>query len=99
MCALSSIAGAQANLIAASAIIAGIRLEEEVIYRLLRKDIMQESVIYRSIQEEAQKQEKRAIALNFLRDGLSVEAVARGTGLSVEEVQQLQQQMDESSQN
>jgi len=53
---------------------------------------MQESVIYRSIQEEAQKKEKRLIALNFLRDGLSVEAVARGTGLSVEEVQQLQQQ-------
>jgi predicted transposase YdaD len=54
---------------------------------------------YRSIQEEAQKQEKRAIALNFLRDGLSVEVVARGTGLLVEEVQQLQQQMDKSSQN
>lgn len=90
---------AQANLIAASAILAGIRLEEEVIYRLLRRDIMQESIIYRSIREEAQKQEKRAIALNFLRDGLSVEAIARGTGLSVEEVQQLQQQMNESSQN
>ncbi|MEH2423645.1 MAG: hypothetical protein V7K48_22860 [Nostoc sp.] len=57
---------------------------------------MQESSVYRSIQEESQKQEKRAIALNFLRDGLSVEAVARGTGLSVEEVQQLQQQISES---
>jgi predicted transposase YdaD len=89
----------QANLTAASAILAGIRLEEEVIYQLLRKDIMQESVIYRSIQEEAQNQEKRSIALNFLRDGLSVEAVAHGTGLSVEEVQQLQQQIDTSLQN
>ncbi len=37
----------QANLTAASAILAGLRLEEEVIYRLLRRDIMQESVIYR----------------------------------------------------
>lgn len=89
----------QANLMAASAILAGIRLEKEVIYRLLRRDIMQESVIYRSIQQEAQKQEKRAIALNFLQDGLSVEVVARGTGLSVEEIQQLQQQINESSQN
>jgi transposase len=51
---------------------------------------MQESVIYRSIQHD----EKRAIAINFLREGLSVEAVARGTGLSIEEVQQLQQQMN-----
>ncbi len=56
---------------------------------------MQESVIYRSIQDE----KTRAIALNFLREGLSVEAVARGTGLSVEEVQQLQQQMNTAPQS
>jgi predicted transposase/invertase (TIGR01784 family) len=85
----------QANLMAASAILAGLRLDEDVIYRLVRRDIMQESVIYRSIQRD----EKRAIALNFLREGLSVEAVARGTGLSIEEVQQLQQQLSESPQN
>jgi predicted transposase YdaD len=80
---------------AASAILAGLRLEEDVISRLVRRDIMQESVIYRSIQ----KDEKRAIALNFLREGLSVEAIARGTGLSVEEVQQLQSQIDVSVQS
>jgi predicted transposase YdaD len=50
---------------------------------------MQESVIYRSIQRD----EKQAIALNFLREGLPVETVARGTGLSIEEVQQLQKQV------
>lgn len=85
----------QANLMAASAILAGLRLEEEVIYRLVQRDIMQESVIYRSIQRE----NTRTIALNFLRDGLSIEAVARGTGLSIEEIQQLQQQLNESSQD
>lgn len=85
----------QANLMAASAILAGLRLEEDVIYRLVRRDIMQESVIYRSIQRD----EKQAIALNFLREGLSVETVARGTGLSIEEVRQLQQQMNESAQS
>jgi predicted transposase YdaD len=84
----------QANLMAASAILAGLRLEEDVIYRIVRRDIMQESVIYRSIQEETEINAKRVIALNFLREGLSVEAVARGTGLSIEEVQQLQQQMN-----
>lgn len=92
----------QANLTAASAILAGIRLEEEVIYRLLRRDIMQESVIYRSIQEEAETRaetrKQREIALNFLREGLSVEVVAQGTGLSIEEVHKLQQQIDQSSQ-
>jgi len=89
----------QANLMAASGILAGLKLEDEIVYRILRRDIMQESTVYRSIQREAQVEEKRAIALNFLRDGLSVEAVARGTGLLIEEVQQLQQQMNESAQN
>jgi hypothetical protein len=67
----------------ASGILAGLRLEDEVIYRILRRDIMQESTVYRSIQKEAQVEITKAITLNFLRDGLSVEAVARGTGLSV----------------
>jgi predicted transposase/invertase (TIGR01784 family) len=87
----------KANLMAASGILAGLKLGDEVVYRILQRDIMQESTVYRSIQREAQKEEKRAIALNFLRDGLSVEAVAHGTGLSGEEVQQLQQQLDKST--
>jgi predicted transposase/invertase (TIGR01784 family) len=82
----------QGNLMAASAILAGLRLEDDVIQRLVQRDIMQESVIYRSIQKERD----RAIALNLLREGLSMEIIARGTGLSIEEVQQLQQQLNES---
>lgn len=89
----------QANLIAASAILAGIKLEGEVIYRLLRRDIMQESTVYRSILAEGEAKKQREIAINLLRDGFPVEAVAHGTGLSIEEVQQLQQQMDQPSPN
>lgn len=89
----------QANLMAASGILAGLKLEEDMIYRILRRDIMQESAVYRSIQRETQEENSRAIALNFLREGLSAEMVARGTGLSLEQVQQLQQQLNESSQN
>jgi predicted transposase YdaD len=63
---------------------------------------MQESVIYRSIQKEAETRaearKQREIANNLLRNGVSVEVVALGTGLSVEEVQQLQQQINESAQ-
>lgn len=72
-----------------------VRLEEAVIQRLVQRDIMQESVIYQSIKKE----EKREIALNSLQEGLSVEIIARITGLSIEEVQQLQQQINESAQN
>jgi predicted transposase/invertase (TIGR01784 family) len=89
----------QANLMAASGILAGLKLEDKAVYRILRRDIMQESTVYRSIWRDAQKERDRAIALNFLRDGLPVEAVARGTGLSIEEVQQLQQQLNESAQS
>lgn len=89
----------QANLMAASAILAGLRLEENVIYQLVRRDIMQESVIYRSIQAETEAKAKREIALNLLRDGFPVEAVARGTQLSIEEVQELERQMNESAQS
>jgi predicted transposase YdaD len=80
----------QANLMAASAILAGLRLEEDIIYRLVRRDMMQESVIYQSIQNE----QKRAIALNLLRGGIDINLIASSTGLSIEEVQQLQQQMN-----
>ena len=63
---------------------------------------MQESAIYRSIQQEAEARaetrKQREIANNSLREGLSLEIVARVTGLSIEEVQHLQQQMNESPQ-
>jgi predicted transposase YdaD len=89
----------QANLAAASAILAGIRLEDEIIYRILRRDIMQESSVYRSILAEGLAEGKantqREITLNFLRAGVSIEVVARGTALSIEEVQQLQQQINQ----
>jgi predicted transposase YdaD len=86
----------QANLMAASGILAGLKLEQDMIYRLLRRDIMQESTVYRSILAEGEVKKQREIALNLLRDGLSVEVIARGTGLSIEEVQQLQHQLNES---
>ncbi|ALF54239.1 hypothetical protein ACX27_17555 [Nostoc piscinale CENA21] len=60
---------------------------------------MQESVIYRSIQEEAEARTQREIANNSLREGLPMEMVARVTGLSIAEVQQLQQQLNESLQS
>jgi predicted transposase/invertase (TIGR01784 family) len=80
----------QSNLMAASAILAGLRLEQDVIYQLVRRDIMQESVIYRSIQDE----KTREIALNLLRGGVDINLVISSTGLSVEQVQQLQKQLE-----
>jgi predicted transposase YdaD len=89
----------QANLMAASGILAGLKLEDEIVYRILRRDIMQESTVYRSIQREAQEERDRAIALNLLRRGVAIDIIAPATGLLIEEVQQLQQQLNESSQS
>ncbi|MEH2346849.1 MAG: Rpn family recombination-promoting nuclease/putative transposase [Nostoc sp.] len=86
----------QANLMAASGILAGLKLENEVIYRILRRDIMQESTVYRSIWREAEEEKTRAIAINLLRRGVAIDIIAPSTGLSIEEVQQLQQQLNES---
>jgi predicted transposase/invertase (TIGR01784 family) len=84
----------QTNLMAASGILAGLRLDQDVIYRLVRRDIMQESVIYRSIQKET----KLEIARNLLRGGVDINLIASSTGLAIGEVQQLQQQIDEPAQ-
>lgn len=84
----------KANLMAASGILAGLKLGNEIVNRIVRRDIMQESSVYRSILAEGEQKKQREIALNLLREGLSVEIIARGTGLSIAEVQQLQQQID-----
>jgi predicted transposase YdaD len=89
----------QANVMAASGILAGLKLEDEIVYRILRRDIMQESTVYRAIRREEQEDEKRAIAINLLRRGVAIDIIAPSTGLSTEEVQQLQQQMNEPAQS
>jgi len=87
------------NLMAASGILAGLKLEQEVIYRLLRRDIMQESTVYRSILAEGKAETQREIAMNLLQAGISVNIIASTTGLLIEEVQQLQQQLSNSVQS
>lgn len=51
---------------------------------------MQESVIYQEIREEALVEGVQRVAVNLLREGMSVDMIARVTGLTVEQIQQLQ---------
>jgi predicted transposase/invertase (TIGR01784 family) len=80
----------QANISAASAILAGLRLNSDIISRLLRRDIMQESTMYQSILTEGGAKEKRSIAVNLLRMGLALSDIATAVGLSLEEVKKIQ---------
>lgn len=98
----------QSNLAASTAVLAGLVLKQDVIQRLLRKDIMRDSVIYQLIKTEGLeegrqegiqegKQEgiqegKQEVAINLLTEGMAIEVIARITGLSVEVVQELQRQ-------
>jgi predicted transposase/invertase (TIGR01784 family) len=92
----------QSSVAASTAIISGIALSREIIHRLLRSEIMKESVIYQEILLEGQakgKAEGKAegsveatnqIALNMLRSNVAVELVAQFTGLTLKQVQKLQ---------
>ncbi|MCF2151899.1 hypothetical protein IQ276_036935 [Desmonostoc muscorum LEGE 12446] len=79
----------QSNIAAASAILAGLVLEQEVIRRLFRKDIMRESVIYQSIRTEGIEEGVRLVAVNLLKEKMPIEMVVKVTGLTIEQVQSL----------
>jgi predicted transposase YdaD len=59
---------------------------------------MEESSVYRSIFAEGKDrgvtETQRSIALNLLRVGLDLSLISTSTGLSIEEVQQLQQELN-----
>jgi predicted transposase YdaD len=46
--------------------------------------------------EKGREEERQAIALNLLRQGISVEAIAQATGLTIAQLQQLQSQVEEN---
>jgi predicted transposase/invertase (TIGR01784 family) len=92
----------QSNVAASTAIISGIALNKEIIQRLLRSEIMKESVIYQEIllegeakglakgKAEGKAETARQIAINMMRSNISGDLVAQFTGLSLKEVQKLQ---------
>ena len=100
---------------AASAILAGLVLEPEVIQRIIRSDIMQESTMYQEILREGKEQgraEGRAegltegrtealkqVAILLLKTGMSLEQIAETTQLTVPQIQALEQTQEQENQN
>jgi predicted transposase/invertase (TIGR01784 family) len=87
----------QHEAMAATYVLAGLKLDKAIISSIIRRDVMQESVTYQAIvqegRDEGEGRKGREIALNLLREGLSIELVARTTGLSIEAIQQLQTEL------
>lgn len=63
----------QSNLVAAAGILAGLVLDKRLIQRLMRRDLMQESVIYQEWREEA-RAEARSALYQELREEAKAEA-------------------------
>ena len=92
----------QSNVAASTAIISGIALNKEIIQRLLRSEIMKESVIYQDILlegkakgkaegiAEGKTKERNQIAINMMGSNISIDLVAQFTGLTLKQVQKLQ---------
>jgi predicted transposase/invertase (TIGR01784 family) len=84
----------QSNVAASTAIISGIALDKAIIQRLLRSEVMKESVIYQDILLEGKAEGKaetaRQIALNMLRSNIPPNLVAQFTGLTLKQAQRLQ---------
>jgi predicted transposase/invertase (TIGR01784 family) len=88
---------------AASAILAGLVLEPEVIQRIIRSDIMQESTMYQEILRQGKEQGRaealKQVAILLLKMGMSLEQIAETTQLTVAQIQELQQTQEQENQN
>ncbi|VXD20124.1 conserved hypothetical protein [Planktothrix serta PCC 8927] len=101
----------QSNLIAASSILAGLVLETNVIQRIIRSDIMQESTMYQEILRRGKEQGRaegftegraealRQVAILLLQMGMSLEQISQTTELTVEQIQALQETQQQDNQN
>ncbi|MBG1264653.1 Rpn family recombination-promoting nuclease/putative transposase [Nostoc commune] len=80
----------RSNIAASTAVLAGLVLDKELIKRILRSDIMRESVIYQDIFQEGLEQKAQEIAIKMIHKGIDIETIVDVTGLTIEQVQQLQ---------
>lgn len=100
----------QSDLAASTAILAGLSLNQRDIRRILRSEIMRESVIYQEIlaegeqigerrgeqigEQRGEQQATEKIALNLLQAGMEIEQVAQMTELTIEQIQALQLRLE-----
>ena len=94
----------RANLMAATAVFAGLVMEPEMIKTILRSDIMKESAFYQEILQEGrlegrlegerkgrlegEREGKLKVGQQLLQLGMSLSQVAQVTGFSEQELQQ-----------
>ncbi|TYQ27249.1 hypothetical protein PseudUWO311_09680 [Pseudanabaena sp. UWO311] len=105
----------KSDVAAATSIISGLALNKEIIQRVLRSEIMKESVIYQEILLEGLAEGKaqgkaqgltqgeakatNRIALNMLRSNISIDIISQVTGLTLKQIEKLQKTAAKRSQS
>ncbi len=91
----------QSNLSAISAVMGALSLDKDQVRQIFRKELMKESAIYQQWRQEnlsegrfegrveGQEAERRLIALKMLAEGISLEVIAKITGYSTQQIQNL----------
>jgi predicted transposase/invertase (TIGR01784 family) len=84
----------RSNVAASTAVLAGLVLNKDLIKKILRSDIMRESVIYQDILKEGEErgleQKAQEIAIKMINKGIDIETIVDVTGLTIEQVRELQ---------
>jgi predicted transposase/invertase (TIGR01784 family) len=96
----------QSNITGSTFVLAGLVLKRDIIGKILKRDIMRESTTYQWIIEEGleegrkeglqqglqqgEDKERLRVVLNLLNEGVAVDFIVRVTGLSIEEIRQIQ---------
>jgi predicted transposase/invertase (TIGR01784 family) len=94
----------QHEVLGAAYLLSGLVLDTKTISKIIRRDVMRESVTYQAVLEEGREEglEKgreegdrargRQAALSLLRAGIPIDLIVEASGLSIAEVTQLQQE-------
>jgi predicted transposase/invertase (TIGR01784 family) len=68
-------------------------LDKDQVRQIFRKELMKESAIYQQWRQEnlaeGHDAERRSIALKMLAEGMSLEVIAKITGYSIKQIQNL----------
>jgi predicted transposase YdaD len=85
----------QHEVLGAAYLLSGLVLYKNVIGKIIRRDVMQESVTYQAVLEEGREEGDRArgqqAALSLLRAGIPIDLIVEASGLSIAEITQLKQ--------
>ena len=86
----------QNEVLGAAYFLGGLVLDQALIGKIIRRDVMRESVTYQAVleegREEGREEERRSLILSFLRAGADFTLIAQATGWSIEQIQQLQRE-------